>query len=71
MVIVSASLISRPPKSGTVTVRAVVKVGKEVVGTDELGTVNGDFELLAGGVLGAAANFGAAFGTDCSFGWNS
>ena len=48
-------------------VGAEVSVGKEVVGTSELGTTNGAFELLAGGVLGAAANVGAAFGAECSF----
>ena len=42
------------------TAGAVAPVGKEVVGIDELGTANGAFELLAGGVLGAGANVGAA-----------
>ena len=42
-------------------------IGKEVVKIDELGTAERAFELLAGGLLGAAANFGAAFGTECSF----
>ena len=61
------------------TVGAPVSVGKVVVGKDELGTVSGSFEFLAGSDLGTAANFGAAsgtsyvkicagrFGTDCSF----
>ena len=51
-----------PPQSGTATAGAVVSVGKDVVGSDELGTASGAFELLAGGVL-QAANFGIAFGT--------
>ena len=38
-------------------------MGEEVVGIDEVGTVNGAFDLLASGVLGAATKFGAAFGT--------
>ena len=40
-------------------------MGAAVVGTDVVGTAAVDFELLAGGVLGAAGNLGAAFGTDC------
>ena len=40
---------------------ADVSVGKEVVGTGELGAAIGAFELLAGGVLRAPANVGAAF----------
>ena len=50
---------------------SVPSSGKEVVGTDELGTVIGTFEMLAGGVLGVAENFGAALGTRCSLSWNS
>ena len=38
------------------TVRGVVSIGKEVVQIDEFGIAGGTFELLAGGVLGAAAN---------------
>ena len=38
-------------------------MGKEVVGIEELGTASGASQLLAGSVLGAAANVGAAFGT--------
>ena len=53
------------PQSGTVrTEGAVVSVGKEVLRTDDLGTANGAFELLAGGVLEAAAIFGTFFGTE-------
>ena len=37
----------------------------------KLGAAMGAFELLAGSCLGAAANFEAAFGTECSFSWNS
>ena len=40
-------------------------VDKEVVGIEELCTVTGTFELLAGDVLGAAFNFGAAFDMEC------
>ena len=47
------------------TVRAVISVGIEVVGIDELGTDSGAFDLITDGVLGAAAIFGAAFGTEC------
>ena len=38
---------------------------------NELGTTIGAFELLAGGVLEAAANFGAACGVECSLCWNN
>ena len=55
-------LVGSPPWR-SVTVGAVVSVGKVVIGIDVLGTVGGAFELLAGGVLGAAAKFGVAFGT--------
>ena len=48
------------------TVEPEASVGELVVGPDELGTVSGAFELLAGGVLGASANVVAAFGTECS-----
>ena len=63
--------------------RAVVSVDTVVVGIDVLGTADGAFGLLAGGVLGAAANVGAAFGTsyamicaerfgtECQSWWNS
>ena len=51
-----------PPQSGTVTVASVLPIGKEVVGIVELWTAAGVFEVLAGGVLGAAANLNAAFG---------
>ena len=40
--------------------------GEEVVGLEELGTATRISEMLAGGVLGAAANFEAAFGMVCS-----
>ena len=69
--ICSAFLSLGPPSSGTVTVRAVLSVGNEIVGIDVLGTATGAFELLAGGALGAAANFGAAFGIDRSLSSNS
>ena len=54
------------PKSGTVTVAPVPSIGEEVVGKDELRTATGVFEILAGGVLGVAANVDAAFGIVCS-----
>ena len=66
----SASLFLDPPQSGSATVRAVVSVGRKVVGRDELVTPSGAFQLLAGGVLGAATNV-AAFGTECFSDWNS
>ena len=69
--ICSASLFLSPPQPGTVTVGAVVSVGKVVVGLDELGTASGAFELLAGGVLRASANLGASFGTECPLGGHS
>ena len=69
--ICSAFLLLGPPSSGTVTVRAVVSVGKEVVGTDALSTATGAFELIADGVLQAAASLGGAFGIECSLCWNS
>ena len=47
-----------------VTVGAAISIGKEVAEMDELGTATGSFELLQG-ILGAAANFGAAFGSEC------
>ena len=59
------SLFLGPTCSGIVPVGAPISIGKEVVGTSELGTANGAFEVLAGGVLGAAANFGAAIGIGC------
>ena len=45
--------------------------GKEVVGKEELCTATGVFEVLAGGVLGVAANVDAAFGIVPSFFRNS
>ena len=54
----------------SVTVGAVASVAKKVAGTDELGTARA-FALLAGGVLGAVANFGAVCGTECSLSWSS
>ena len=60
-----------------------MSVGKEVVGIGELSAAKGAFELLAGGVLGAATKFGAACGTsyvkscadrcgtECFVCWNS
>ena len=62
----SAYFVLGPPKSVTGTVGSVISNGKEVVGIDELGTADGAFELLAGGILGAAANLSTAFGTECS-----
>ena len=35
---------------------AVISIGEKVEGIDGLGTAAGAFDLLAGGVLGAAAN---------------
>ena len=35
---------------------------------EELCTATGVFEIIAGDVLGAAANFDAAFGIECSLG---
>ena len=57
--------------SRTVTVASVPPIGREVVGMEELGTASGAFEILAGGVLGAAANYGAAFGIKCSLSRNN
>ena len=47
----------------TVTARAVVSVGKVVVGMDVLGTAGGAFELLASGALIAVAQNTLVVGT--------
>ena len=44
------------------TVEAVISIGNEVGGTEKLGTANGAVELLAGVILRAGLNLGAAFG---------
>ena len=60
MIIAPASLFGVLQNQGLVTLETVPSIGKEVVELEELGTATGAFEMLAGGVLGAAANFGAA-----------
>ena len=42
----------------------MLPIGTEVVGVEELCTATGVFEMFAGGVLGAAVNFDAAFGLE-------
>ena len=61
------------PSTRTFTVGAVISIGKEVVGIEEMGTTTGALEILAGGVRGAAANFEADFGSgsDCLLSSNS
>ena len=50
--IASAAIFLGPPLSGTV---AVLSIGKEVIGREELCTAAEVFEMLAGGVLGPTA----------------
>ena len=67
IIVCSASLVLGPPCS----VRAVISIGREVVGKDELGTASDAFVVLVRDVLGASANCGAAFVVECSLSWNS